>query len=50
MHGGKPSAKLDGKAKAGAKGKDGKTIVAAANAVGGGDYGSAKTWQPKNTL
>ena len=39
-----------GKAKAGAKCKDDKTIGAAANAVAGGDYGSSKTWQPKNTF
>ena len=50
--GGKPPAKPAGKAKAIAKGKDkdGKTVAVAANAAGGGDYGSTKTWQPKNTF
>lgn len=41
-----------GKAKANAKGTDkgGKAPAAVANVVGGGDYGSTKTWQPKNAF
>ena len=47
--GAKPLAKP--KAKVVANGKDDKVVAAAANVEGGGgDYGSTKTWQPKNTF